>query len=234
MSAKQPAMQAPALPQVNLLPPEVKAARGLARTKRWLALAVVLALVVSAGMVGKTMLDQDAADEALAQAQARTAELQAEQARYAQVPLVLAAVDRAENARAIGMSTEVMWRQYFQALAWSAPPGVRIENLKIVSATPMVLPQAPADALSAQGVSAIAFTAQSATIIDTETWLRNLAQIPGFSDPWFSQAQLSEAGGAPIYNVTAAVILTADAYELRFSPEALAAADEDATAEEEE
>lgn len=217
MSAKQPAVQAPALPQVNLLPPEVKAARGLARVKRWLAVALVVTLVGSAGIVGKAMLDQDAAADQLADAEDRTAALEAQKAEFAHVPVVLAALDRALLARRIGMSTEVRWRQYFEAVAAETPPGIRIENIKIVSATPMILPTAPADALSAQGVSVVAFTAQAATIPELETWLRQLPLVPGFSDPWYNQATytaLNETTG--VYQITAGVVLLADAYEHRF------------------
>jgi len=217
MSAKQPAVQAPALPQVNLLPPEVKAARGLARVKRWLALAVVVALVASGGLVAKAIMDKSAADDQLALAQARTAELEAQKEKYAHVPVVLAALERALLARQIGMSTEVAWREYFEAVAAQTPAGIRIENIKIVSATPMVLPAAPADPLSAQGISVVAFTAQAASIPELETWLRQLPLIPGFSDPWYTRATyapLNETTG--MYQVTAGVVLTPEAYEHRF------------------
>jgi Tfp pilus assembly protein PilN len=225
---------APLLPQVNLLPPEVKAARGLVRVKRWLALVVLLAVAAAGGLVFKGILDETAAEDELAEAQDDTARLVREQETYAEVPVVLDALSRATSAREIGMSTEILWRQYLQAVAATAPEGVRIENLKSVSATPMALPAAPTDTLSAAGISMITFTAQSATIPDTEAWLRALATVPGFSDAWFSQAVLSETGETPMYNVAAAVIVTSDGYAQRFSAETLAAleAEEDAAAEE--
>lgn len=231
MSARAQAGMAPLLPQVNLLPPEVKAARGLARIKRWLAVGVLVTLVLATGLVVKGVMDKKAADEELAAAQQDTAGLLEEQAQYAEVPIVQAALARATSAREIGMSTEILWRPYLQAIAATAPEGVRIENLKSVSATPMVLPSAPADALSALGVSIVTFTAQSATVLDTETWLRNLASIPGFSDPWFSQAVLTANGDIPLYNVSALVIVTDTGYARRFSAETLAA-QEAAAAEE--
>lgn len=231
MSARAQEVMAPALPQVNLLPPEVKAARGLARLKKWLALVVLLALVVCAGIVLLAMLQQKDAEDDLGLQQAETERLMAEQARYAEVPAVLGALDRALAAREVGMSTEILWRPYLQAIAATTPEGVRIENLRVQGATPILLPSAPTDALSAWSVNTITFTAQSLVLPDTETWLRALATVPGFANPLFSQATLTETDGVVHYNVSATVQVNEQAYALRFSAEAAAAAE--ATEEEE-
>ena len=106
MSARAQAVKTP-LPQVNLLPPEVKAARGLTRVKRWLAIAVVVALVLAAGMVAKAVMDQKAADAELALAEDDTVRLLSVQERYAEVPPVVGALARARNAREVAMSTEI-------------------------------------------------------------------------------------------------------------------------------
>ena len=63
MSARAQAGMAPLLPQVNLLPPEVKAARGLARIKRWLAVGVLVTLILATGLVVKGVMEKKAADE---------------------------------------------------------------------------------------------------------------------------------------------------------------------------
>lgn len=233
MSARAQAVMAPRLPQVNLLPPEVKAARGLATIKRWLALAVLASVLVSAGMVAKAMNDRSSADDKLAEQRTDTARLNGLKTQYAEVPLVIGALTRAQDAREIGMSTEVLWSPYVRAVAATAPAGVRIETLRTASATPMLLPAGAADALSAAGVSTVSFTAQALTMPDFEAWLRQLATIPGFSDAWFSQATLTEQDDAIYYNVNALVILTDEGYSRRFSAETLAAlaAEEAADAE---
>lgn len=232
MSARAQAVMAPLLPQVNLLPPEVTAARGLARTKRWLALVVVLALVAAVGLVGKAILDQRDADEQLANARADTQRLLAQQAQYAEVPIAQAALERARSARALGMSTEVFWRPYFDAINAVRPEGWRIEEMKAVSATPMLLAQAPVDVLTDQGATIITFTAQASVVPDISAWLRGLARIPNFTDAWFSDAMLKDDQGTAMYQVTGTVVLSFDAYEERYSLETLAAA-EAAAAEEE-
>ncbi len=242
MSARPPAVQAPPLAQVNLLPPEVRASRGLAKVKRWLALALVLAIVVAAGMVGKTIIDQGDADNQLAEAEDRTAELQAQAAEYAHVPIVMAALDQAIQARGYGMGSEILWRPYLDAIAATAPPGVRVENLQVVTATPVTPPVGATDALSVQGVSIITFTAQASTLADVEAWMTALWTVPGFSDPWYTVASLGTTNEVPMYTVNATVLVTSDAFTLRYDParlaaeaaEAAAAGDADAADEEEE
>jgi len=220
MSARAQAGMASLLPQVNLLPPEVKAARGLARVKRWLGFVILLVLLVAAGPVLLATMAQRTADAELAVHQQETERLVSEQARYAEVPVVLAALDRARTAREVGMSTEIVWRPYLYAIAATAPEGVRIETLRYQGITPMMLAAAPADALAAWSVGTITFTAQSTTTFDTEAWLRSLVTVPGFADPWFSTATLTsvagDSGDAILYNVTATVQVNEQAFANRF------------------
>ena len=49
-------MGAPALPQVNLLPPEVKAARTLVHVKQWLGLSLVMVVIIAALGYGGALL----------------------------------------------------------------------------------------------------------------------------------------------------------------------------------
>ena len=232
MSAKQPAMQAPALPQVNLLPPEVKAARGLARTKRWLAVVILLAVIASAGLVGKAMLDQQDAEDQLAQAKAEEDRLNLQKAQYADVPIVLTALERANTARALGMSTEFYWRPYLDAIGFVRPDGWRIEEMKTVCATPLLLPPAPVDVLTEQGACVITFTAQAAVVPDLSAWVRALETVPNFVDASLQDAMLKDDQGTPMYQVTGTVVLSQDAYVERYSLETLAA-EKAAEAEEE-
>lgn len=224
MSARAQDLGAPALPQVNLLPPEVTAARGLARIKRWLVLVVLVALLAAVGIVALAMMAEQDANTELDREEQRTLDLRAEQAQYAEVPLVLDALRQAETARRIAMSTEVYWRPYFEAIAATAPEGVSIENVQLDSATPMQLHPPSADVLAGPAIGTITFTAQSETMPDLEAWVIALQGIPGFADPWFSQALVGETDGVVAYTVHATVQVTELALAERF----------DAVAEEEE
>ena len=89
------------LPQVNLLPPEVRAARGLRNLKRWLAMALVLVLVLCAAVFALAKFTKMAADDDLASAQSETQRLQKEQQKYAEVPRVLSALQNVTTDPAV-------------------------------------------------------------------------------------------------------------------------------------
>jgi hypothetical protein len=215
---KHQSLQAPALPQVNLLPPEVRAARGLARTKVWLGVSVLLTIVVCAGLVVLAMFEQQAARDELTEAQAETTQLQAQLAQYAEVPLVLAELDRAERARVLAMGTEILWEPHLDAIAARTPQSARVESLKVLGATVWAGEFAPADVLATSSVATISLTGQAATLADVYTWQRQLEEIPGVSEVVMTQTSLVDGQTMLHYNVAATITLSADAYSGRFLP----------------
>jgi Tfp pilus assembly protein PilN len=204
------------LPQVNLLPPEVYAKRSLGRVKRWLAVVVVLALLAAAGIVVLGMLTEQAAQEELATEQTRTEMLLLEQQQYAEVPVVLSQLDSIRAARELGMSTEVLWRDYLSAIAAAAPEGVSIETMAILTSSPMELPPPPLTPLDEQAVGTITFTANSLTLPDTAQWVESLAAVPGLTNAWFSSATITEEEELAYYSVNGTVQITVDARANRF------------------
>ena len=208
---------APPHPQVNLLPPEVHAKRGLVRIKRWLGISVVFALIVSAGMVALAWMSERSAEAELAVEQTETQRLMTEQQQFAEVPEVLGQLEIAKSARALGMSTEVLWPNYFGAIAAVAPPGVSIQSFAVAGATPTQLPGESFDVLRDAGVGTITFTAESLTVPDTAAWLDGLATVPGLADAWFSSASVTELNGVIYYSVSATVQVDELAYADRFA-----------------
>jgi len=213
---RSPSLQAPALPQVNLLPPEVRAARALARTKLWLAFAVLVTLLACAGLVVKAMLDQQDAAAQLDEAKAETARLQAQQERYAEVPVVRAELERATSARQLVMATEIMWWPHLDAIAAKTPPGARIESLKVLGSSSWAGAFAPTDALAPVGAATIGLTGQTVTLADVYTWQRSLEELPGVAEVVMSQTALVDGTTMLKYNVTATITLSEDAYSGRF------------------
>ncbi|WP_315095257.1 fimbrial assembly protein [uncultured Cellulomonas sp.] len=204
------------LPQVNLLPPEVRAARGLRVTKRWLLISLVVTLFLCVGAFGLALISGATAASELADAQAETVRLDNEAAKYAEVPQVLDALQQARTARTIGMSTEVQWRPYFDAVTSVLPAGVSIESIVSTGATPLVAAAPPTDPLQAPSVGQLAFTARSVTVPDTSAWIDALNAIPGFGDAWVSSAAVTEDDTGTYYAVSATVQLTDATYSHRF------------------
>ena len=208
------------LPQVNLLPPEVRAARGLQTTKRWLGLFLVLTLVICAAGYALALVVKGSADGELTEAQDETARLQAEQAKYAEVPLVLNALTQVETARQLGMSTEIQWKPYLDAITAVLPEGVSIETFQVVQDTPMTV-SSTTSTMTGMGavlpVGGITFTGRTSTLPDTAAWIDALNSVPGFAGAWVSSATITDEDGV-FYTVASSVVLTSEAYSGRFEP----------------
>ncbi len=206
-------------PQVNLLPPEVRARRRLKRTKQLLLLGVAVAVLVAVlGYVGALTVRSGAEDD-LAEVDAQNAALLAEQATYAEVPALLGRINDVETDRAVGMSTEILWKDYLDALRAVTPEGVSYDTITVAAATPMQGAPAATDVLAGPSIGQIDFTARSLTLPDTASWLDAIRTVPGLADPWFSTATVTDDEGAVYFQVTATVRLTDVALANRYALE---------------
>jgi hypothetical protein len=205
-------------PQVNLLPPEVRAARGLKTVKRLLVMALVLVVLLCGATVVFARNDKATAAAGLTTAQDKTTQLKAQEKKYADVPRVLGLLDNTTRARSIGMSTEVLWTPYYQAITAVLPQDVSFDTLQVTEADPMTAAPPPSTPLQAPSIGKIQFTARSKTLPDTAAWIDALNSIPGFGDAWVSSAQAQSGTSANdvYYNVTATVQVRNAALAHRF------------------
>lgn len=253
MSAKNSAagvgLGAPALPQVNLLPPEIHAARSLGRTKRWLGIGVLAVVgAIGVGYMWATFEDRNAKQE-LADAQRETEQLLTEQRSYSEVLGIIAERDRVLVARSLSTSTEVLWSPYLDAIAEVSPDSVSITSLSYTGATPDTAAAGPADPLQGPSIGTLTFEARAITMPDLADWLDALATVPGFADPWYTVAEheaedseakvlWTELGAIGVgdnlqeltfYTITFTVQVTEDALSGRFTtvePEEVPAGDD--------
>lgn len=200
------------LPQVNLLPPEVRAARGLQQTKRYLVIALAATLVVCVAVVGWSKVEKASADSDYQSAQDDTVRLQSEQTKYAEVPKVLGSLAAIQNARAVGMSTDVDWKSYIGAITAVLPKDVSIETLTVTGATPMSAASGSDDPLQPQSVGRIAFTGRTETVPDTAAWIKALNSVPGFAGAWVSANSVAGDEGGSYYDVSSSVQLLSTVY----------------------
>ncbi|GIG20375.1 hypothetical protein Cch01nite_10990 [Cellulomonas chitinilytica] len=206
------------LPQVNLLPPEVRVARGLRATKRWLAIGIVVVVAFAAGGYGIALVDAASAESELVQAQDDTARLQAEQSKYAEVPQVLSALSNAQLARALGMGQDVQWKSYVDAMTAVLPEHVNVDTL-LVALTP-ASSSAPAATtpLQTPSVGQITFTARALAVPDTAAWIDALNSVPGFAGTTITSAAVTEDENGAYYQVSGTVQITEAAFSHRFDP----------------
>ena len=197
-----------AMPRVNLLPPEIAAAARLKRLRAMLGLVVagiavviVLLFVLASGQVGAAQSDLDAAEAVGAQ---RTAE----KANYAEVPLVYASVETAQQNLATAMTPEIRWSFYLNDLSLTIPRTTRLSGMTAVNdaaATQLAggatLPGAtttppttsttttgttttPAPAPVVATMGSISFTGKSTDFDAVAAWLQSLTKVQGYSDPF--------------------------------------------------
>lgn len=212
---------APAWPQVNLLPPEIRASRSLRAVKRILALVLVGVIALAAVVHVAVQLQLDATRDELADAQAETQRLIAAQREFAEVPQVLSQLDDATTARTLGMSTEILWRDPLTMLVATLPPGVRISSVVVTGATPVQQPAWTTNPLREQSVATVEFTGIAPLLPDTAAWIEALESIPTWRDAFVTTAAITEGTegsltGQVYYEVTGTVQISQDAWALRF------------------
>ncbi|NKY10385.1 PilN domain-containing protein [Cellulomonas hominis] len=208
-------------PRVNLLPPEVREARELRRTRRWLAIGL-LGVVGACGLAwGGGMVVQAQAQDDLTMAQAETGRIAAETQQYAELQTTQAELDRAADLRRAAMTSDVEWSQYLWALSLTAPEGVRFESvaLEAISAVGTEDQVAAPTTTDESGFGTMTVVARSATLPDTATWLDQLQFVPGVVDAWVGSAVYSGADGTVFYRIQLTATLTDDAMSGRFDTE---------------
>ncbi len=210
------------LPKVNLLPPEVTAQNTFRRTQ--FILGGVTAVVVAglaAGWVG-SMMQVTAAEEALAAEQAVTQELKVEEARYAEVPRVLSAIEAVQNAQAQAMATDVAWYVQLDKVNQEFPDGLKFKTLSMT----MNDAGAGADAASANPLSTatpigtLTIEGVGTSYPNVAAWMDALAGHEGFVDPYYNEAKRTAADGKTEFGVTTTVGLTEEILSHRYDREA--------------
>lgn len=207
------------LPQVNLLPNDVRVARNLQRTKIYLLVAALLVVLAIAGAYVLSAMDADRAMEDFTGEQSRTTELQTEQRKYSEVPQVLARLNATSGALAVGSATEVLWAPYLDAITAVTPEEVEVHNLAIQSTSLIDGELQPADDVEGFNTARVTFDGLSETRPDTAQWIDELHKIPGVADARLFSSVSSGSGEDIVYETVLTVSLTDDALALRFPAE---------------
>ncbi|WP_380168485.1 PilN domain-containing protein [Jannaschia sp. R86511] len=204
--------------RVDLMPPEIAERRRFARARGWMVVGLV---AVSAGLGAGWYLaaaDAAAAQEELAAEQARTVELQAEAAQFAQVPAILASVGRAESALATAMASDVEWYRYLSQIGQSAPDTVWFQTITAATVAPGSLtadPLAPQDT-----VAEVSTTGRALSYPDVATWLDAMDGIKDLDYVFFTDATLDDdTGEDPWVDFTATSKVAPGAFSDRYAQE---------------
>jgi Tfp pilus assembly protein PilN len=204
------------MPRVNLLPPEILQGRKLRRTKSLLAGSlVVVVAAIGVGYVSQVDAKNSAQDE-LTQTQAEGARLQAEQAKYADVPKTIAAIDAAEASRELAMSQDVEWYRTLTNFSLALPQNVWFESLSLQLAGSADAAAAPAASGTAAGIGVLTVEGHAKSHPDVATWLDVLARQPGMADAYFSQSTRTKVGSTPVVDFSSTATITDEALSHRY------------------
>lgn len=212
---------APTRPQVNLLPPSIRARRRVAVARVWLGLAVLVVIFLTMVAAVATLWGRNAAESELADVQGRNANLLSQQAKYSEVPKVLRDLKSHQDARLLGMSTEVLWSPYLAAIASATPLEVSIDNFSVTQDTVLTGSQNPSNGpLGTPGtVGQVSLTGRALTLVAVSDWQNQLSSIKGVVDVEVSSVQVTDDNGTTYYTVGASLRLTAAAFANQFVSE---------------
>jgi Tfp pilus assembly protein PilN len=205
------------MPRVNLLPPEIMQARRLRRLKAGLAGGLVVVVAAVGGAYVTQVNAKNAAQDDLTQAQARGAALQAEQAKYADVPRTMAAIDQAESMRQTAMANDIEWYRTLTNFSVTLPSDVWLTTLNLQVGTPGAAAGQAAGATPLTGGVGVVTAAGSAMDHpDVATWLDVLGRQPGLSDAYFSSSKQKEVGSKTIVDFSSTATVTDEALSHRY------------------
>jgi len=206
------------LPQVNLLPLEIIEKRNLkalqVKIAGYFVLFLILLIAVFAAVQFEKHIAQGRYDDAIKETQ----QLKTEEAKYAEVPLVLSQIGKSETAVRDGMYREVLWKDYIGAIGSTVPADGIIKSLTVDAAELNSPGPKEGDLLQGNSIGELSFVANLKSLPDTTAWAEKLESIPGLEDARFESATYFAPDGDLTYEFTGTVRLTEDAYSGRFEP----------------
>ena len=206
------------MPRVNLLPPEITAAHRLRRTKAGLAAGLVVLVGAIGGVYVTQVNAKNAAQDNLTAEQATGAKLQAEQAKYADVPRTIAAIDKAETMRETAMANDIEWYRSMTNVSVTLPSKVWLTSLtlQVGAGTGGAASTAPGATPLAGGVGTVTAVGTAMDHPDVATWLDVLARQPGMSDAYFSSSKKKEIGSKSVVDFSSTATVTDEALSHRY------------------
>jgi Tfp pilus assembly protein PilN len=223
LTARETATRLATLPRVNLLPPEIEQQRQFKKVQLGLGLGVVAAL----GVVGALVLSagaqvSDAQDE-LDQQTARNRTMQADAAKYADVPEVYAQVDAAKAQLTQAMGKEIRWSRFLNDLSVLTPGKVWLTNVTVaetVDPGPVAVAPPTGQAWGTANIGTITFEGAGYTHNDVASWLKALASEKGVADAYFTKSTQELIGTEDSVVFNSQAVITEDLLSGRFTDKA--------------
>lgn len=211
---EEPTIAVAATPRADLLPIAVKEAIKRRPIVRRLVVVVAFVLVLTlAAVAGATYLAV-AAQQSLANEQARSEQLLAAQIEFAEARQISSDVDEAIAAQRVATLTEPDWNALLGEIRATLPAGVLLTSL---SGTLSPTESAEEIPLRQDSVGSFSISAISDTVPNVESWIAELESLTGFAG---IAPPVSVAGGSgSVYTVEIEVLINTDVFINRFAAE---------------
>lgn len=215
------------LPRVNLLPPEIGERRRLKKVQTGLGAGVAAAAVVVGALTLLAMAQVNSAQEDLEAKKARGAQLQSQQAQYAEVPLVFAQVEAASAQLGQAMGKEVRWSYFLNDLSLNVPGKVWLTSMTVTQDVDGAVVAATANptvpgggTYLTPGLGTVTFQGKGYAHNDVAAWLNALTRQNGLTQPYFTSSAQEEIGSKSAVGFTSQATITEDALSGRFTEKA--------------
>ena len=213
------------LPRVNLLPPEIEEQRRFRKVQTGLGAGVLAALGAVAVLVLAANGQVSDAEDQLATEQARQTSLQAEAAKYNEVPEVYAAVDAGEAELSQAMAKEVRWSYFLNDLSLNTPSKVWLTQMTVAEQVDdAAVGTAPVTGTpggyGTTGIGTVIFQGKGYAHNDVAAWLKSLSGRPGLADPYFTRSAQEPIGTDGSVTFDSQVVITEDLLSGRYTDKA--------------
>jgi Tfp pilus assembly protein PilN len=223
LTARETVTRLATLPRVNLLPPEIEQQRQFKKVQLGLGIGVVAALGVAGALVLSASAQVSDAQSELDAQTAQNRTMQANAAKYADVPEVYAQVDAAKAQLTQAMGKEIRWSRFLNDLSVVTPGKVWLSTLTVaetVDPGPVAVAPPTGQAWGTANIGTITIEGKGYTHNDVASWLKALASEKGVADAYFTKSTQEQIGteGSVAFNSQA--VITEDLLSGRFTDKA--------------
>ena len=197
--------------RVNLLPPEIDEKRKVRRVQA----LMVTATAASVGVVGLLYMAQVArvssARDAVAQSEARGAQLRVEVGKYANVRAAYAKRDAAKQLLTTATDPKVAWSQYLNDISLTIPENVWLTEFSVEQTLPGTVAAGTGSTTTnpvfTGGIATVKVSGKAFTHDDVAAWLDVLAKQRSFKNAYFSKSDVDKQSeiGIVVFDSTATV-----------------------------
>jgi hypothetical protein len=186
----------------NLIPPEILQARRVRAIRKMVAYLLCVLVLIAAIGYGFAWYRSQQAAETLAAEQTRTAQLLAQQKRYADVTLLQGTVAGVRTELSQLLASDVDMSALVTSVLAQLPAGATVSQLAVTMSPPAgqqakVNPASGTGSLDTSGrphIGLITVTGQALRVPDVSALVDRLGALPGFLDPYPTSNTTNDKG----------------------------------------